>query len=325
MGSRAVVVVCRDEETARERFGVDTGETGAIYTRTGRPFFDDAATTEAALARVRGAVGLAGLWDELETSWLVLDAELLPWSAKAGSLIRDQYASVGAAARTGLAASSAVLAQAAARGLDVGELQRGVDERADLVDRYSAAYRGYVWPVSGIEDVRLAPFHVLAGEPGAFTDRPHDWHLGLIDRLVDADPDWFRRTGRRFVRLADERSVADAVAWWEQLTGAGGEGMVVKPSSFTAVHEKGGLIQPGIKCRGPEYLRIIYGPEYTAPSQIGRLRRRSLGRKRGLALREFSLGVEGLQRFVAGEPLYRVHECAFAVLALESEAVDPRL
>lgn len=325
MGSRAVVVVCRDEETARERFGVDTGETGAIYTRTGRPFFDDAATTEAALSRVRGTIGLAGLWDELETSWLVLDCELLPWSAKAGGLIRSQYASVGAAARTGLAASAEVLAQAAARGLEVGDLQRGVAERAELVDRYSAAYRAYVWPVAGIEDLRLAPFHVLASDGGVHTGRPHDWHLGLIDRLVDADPDWFRRTGRRFVRLADERSVANAVAWWEQLTGDGGEGMVVKPSGFVARAANDSLIQPGIKCRGPEYLRIIYGPEYTAPSQIGRLRRRNLGRKRGLALREFSLGVEGLERFVRKEPLYRVHECTFAVLALESEAVDPRL
>lgn len=86
-----------------------------------------------------------------------------------------------------------------------------------------------------------------------------------------------------------------------------------------------GLVQPAIKCRGREYLRIIYGPEYTLPEHIERLRGRGLNRKRGLALREFALGIEALERFVRGEPLRRTHECVFGVLALESEPVDPRL
>ncbi|MBJ7472311.1 MAG: polynucleotide kinase-phosphatase [Solirubrobacteraceae bacterium] len=325
MGSRAVVVVCRDDTVASERFGVHHGETGAIYTRTGRPFFDDPAMTESVLSRVRGAIGLAGLWEELETGWLVLDCELLPWSAKAGELVRSQYAAVGAAGRAGLAAASSVLAQGAARGLDLGELSGATERRAADLQRYSAAYRRYVWPVDGIDDLRLAPFHVLAAETGVFSDRPHAWHLGLIDRLVDADPEWFQATGRRFVDLADAAAVKEATAWWESMTEAGGEGMVVKPASFVATHEKKGLLQPGIKCRGPEYLRIIYGPEYLDPSQLSRLRKRSLGRKRGLALREFSLGIEALERFVRNEPLYRVHEAVFSVLALESEPVDPRL
>ncbi|GAB3845813.1 hypothetical protein GCM10028822_04890 [Hymenobacter terrigena] len=47
--------------------------------------------------------------------------------------------------------------------------------------------------------------------------------------------------------------------------------------------------------------------------------------KRYLALCEFALGVEGLERFVARQPLRRVHQCFFGVLSLESEAVDPRL
>lgn len=75
----------------------------------------------------------------------------------------------------------------------------------------------------------------------------------------------------------------------------------------------------------PEYLRIIYGPEYLAPHNLERLRERNLGKKRSLAQREFALGIEALERFVAGEPLHRVHECVFGVLAMESEPVDPRL
>jgi protein phosphatase len=86
-----------------------------------------------------------------------------------------------------------------------------------------------------------------------------------------------------------------------------------------------GLAQPALKTRGREYLRIIYGPEYDLPENLERLRARGLSAKRSLALREFALGVEGLERFVRGEPLRRVHECVFGVLALESQPVDPRL
>lgn len=114
------------------------------------------------------------------------------------------------------------------------------------------------------------------------------------------------------------------MSWWEKLTAKGGEGMVVKPRDFVARGRRG-IAQPAIKCRGREYLRIIYGPEYAAPDQLERLRARAVGGKRSLAAREFALGVEALERFVRGEPLARVHECVFGVLALESEPIDPRL
>ncbi len=324
MGSRAVVIVCRDADVAADRFGVDGGETGAIYTRTGRPILDNRADTEDALRRVRAAVDAAGVWETLDTGWLVLDCELLPWSAKATELIRRQYASVGAAAHAGLNAGVTTLERAAARGLDVGGLIETQRRRSAHVDRYVDAYRRYVWPVDGVADLRLAPFHVLAAETGVFVDRDHTWHLDLCDRLVAADGDWLTPTARFAVDLPDQDSRSAAIAWWERLTDQGGEGMVVKPIGFVADGRKG-LAQPGIKCRGREYLRLIYGPEYADPGQIGRLRTRSLGRKRSLAIREFGLGVEGLERFVAREPLYRVHECVFGVLALESEPVDPRL
>ncbi len=167
MGSRAIVVVCRDADVARERFGADDGETGAIYTRTGRPFLAGATDTEAALSRVRGAVESAGLWDELGTGWLVLDCELLPWSAKAIGLIRRQYASVGSAARAGLSATVAALQVAEARGLDVTTLLDRQCHRIEHVEHYVDAYRRYVWPVDHVSDLRLAPFHVLAAETGA--------------------------------------------------------------------------------------------------------------------------------------------------------------
>jgi len=324
MGSRAIVIVCRDANVAKERFGVDSGETGAIYTRTGRPFLSGQPDTEDALSRVRAAVDAAGLWGELDTDWLVLDCELMPWSAKAIELIRRQYAAVGAAAHAGLAATVATLETAQSRGLDVAALLEKQRGRISSIDRYVDAYRQYVWPVNGVADLRLAPFHILAGETGVYSDHDHGWHLERCDRLVAADPGWLQSTGRLLVNVTDAEQEALGVAWWEELTGRGGEGMVVKPMSFVAQGRKG-MVQPGIKCRGREYLRIIYGPEYTDPDQIERLRSRNLGRKRALAVREFGLGIEALDRFVRREPLYRVHECVFGVLAMESEPVDPRL
>lgn len=327
MGSRAVVVVCRDEEAARRRFGILGDGIGICYTRTGRRFFDDPALEAALLARVRDALGASGLWDELGTDWVCLDCELMPWSAKAQELLRRQFAAVGAAGRASLGAALAALEQAAGRGLDVAELRDRVGERAAMLDAYTEAYGRYCWPVESLADLRLAPFHLLASEGAVHTDKDHRWHMGALARLVAADDraaPLLIATRVCEVAPGDEASVAAGVRWWEELTGAGGEGMVVKPLEFLARGPRG-LLQPALKCRGREYLRIIYGPEYTAPANLERLRARSLGAKRALALRELALGVEGLQRFVRGEPLRRVHECVFGVLALESEPVDPRL
>ena len=329
MGSRAVVLLARDDAALEKRFGI--AGPGAIWTRTGRSFLSDDALTEAVLERLRAAAEKAGLFEELGTGWLLLDAELMPWSLKAVELLRRQYAAVGAAAGAALPAVLAALGQAAARGLDLGELTARQRQRAADAEAFIAAYRRYCWPTEGLAGIRLAPFQVLAAEGVNLAVRPHDQHLGWIDRLVaadDAHAPILRATGRLLVDTSDEASVAAGVAWWEELTGAGGEGMVVKPLSSLArgtagQGRPGGLIQPGVKVRGREYLRIIYGPDYT--EYLDQLRQRFLGHKRSLALREYALGLEALDRLAAGEPLWRVHEPVFAVLALESEPVDPRL
>jgi predicted kinase len=331
MGSRAVVLAFRDDEPderARARFGPGGPAgggplPGAVYTRTGRPFFDPGRTGQL-LEVVRSAVKNAGLWDELDASWLLLDCELLPWSAKAADLVRHQYAAVGAAARAALPAAVAAVAQAGARGVDVAALAARTRARAANVAAFSAAYRRYCWPVHGLDGIRLAPFQLLATDGAAYHDRPHAWHLALADRLAAAASGLILATRRRLVDTGDPTSVADGVAWWTGLTGAGGEGMVVKPAAGL-VRGARGVAQPGVKVRGREYLRIIYGPDYTEPASLARLRDRHLGRKRSLALREYALGIEALERAAAGEPLWRVHEAVFGVLALESEPVDPRL
>nr|WP_145486680.1 MULTISPECIES: polynucleotide kinase-phosphatase [Streptomyces] len=325
MGSRAVVLVCRDAAAAVKRFGVD-GPTGALYTRTGRPFFDDRTMTEEILTRLRTAVSDAGLWSELDTDWLLLDAELMPWSLKAAGLLRSQYAAVGAAAGAVFPGALAALEAAASRGAEVGELLDRQRERASDAAAFTAAYRRYCWTTDGLSGVRLAPFQILATEGRSLAALPHDEQLALLDRLVEHDGTGLLATTRRlYVDTGDPESVAAGVDWWLEMTGRGGEGMVVKPLTALAHRPDGRLVQPGIKCRGREYLRIIYGPEYTRPDNLARLRRRFLNHKRSLALREYALGLEALDRSAGGEPLWRVHEAVFGVLALESEPVDPRL
>ena len=374
MGSRAVLLVCRSapaaaaapassaaaaapassaaaaapaSSAAGSRFGLPGP--GAIWTRTGRPFFAPEVTA-ALIEQVRTAAEKAGLFDELGTSWLLLDAELLPWNVKAGSLLRDQYAAVGAAAQASLPAAVSVLEQACARGQpeaalsEVGALLERTRARLANAEAFTAAYLRYCWATDGLAGVRVAPFQLLASEGAVYHDRPHLWHLGLADRLAAAASDLISTTRRVEVETGDPASVAAATRWWEDLTAAGGEGMVVKPaanltrarrgsgsseqgrgSGSSEPRSGGGLVQPGLKVRGREYLRIIYGPDYTEPAHLARLRQRGLSHKRSLALREYALGLEALDRVARGEPLWRVHECVFAVLALESEPVDPRL
>ncbi|CAL9393531.1 polynucleotide kinase-phosphatase [Streptomyces sp. enrichment culture] len=325
MGSRAVALVCRDAETARARFDAD-GVTGSLYTRTGRPFFDDAAVTEEILDRLRAAATAAGLWERLETDWLLLDAELMPWSLKAGGLLRTQYAAVGAASAAVFPGALTALESAAARGVDVTDLLGGQRERADAAEAFTRAYRRYCWTTDGLDGVRLAPFQILAVQGRSLAALPHDEQLALIDLMVEHDGTGLLQTTRRlYVDTGDPESVRAGVDWWLEMTGRGGEGMVVKPVDALVRDPEGRLVQPGIKCRGREYLRIIYGPEYTRPENLARLRGRFLNHKRSLAVREYALGLEALDRLAAGEPLWRVHEAVFGVLALESEPVDPRL
>jgi protein phosphatase len=348
MGSRAVVIVCRDEQAARERFGIVEDEIGIVYTRTGRRFFNEPELEHKLLDRVRAALTAADFWQTFSTTWVCLDCELLPWSAKAQELLRTQYAAVGAAGQASLPRAVALLEQAATRlpeqvalslcerNADLSRSERATSQaqlealrddyrqREENVARFVAAYRQYCWSVASLTDLKLAPFHLLATDGGVHVNRDHVWHVEHVARMCGCDPELLLATPYKIVDVTDPESVAEGTDWWAKLTERGGEGMVIKPLSFILRGSRG-LAQPAVKCRGREYLRIIYGPDYTVDANLSRLRNRGLGHKRALALGEFALGIEGLERFVRKEPLRRVHECVFGVLALESEPVDPRL
>jgi protein phosphatase len=322
MGSRAVVIVCRNEESAARRFGVAGEGSGICLTRTGRRFFDDPKMEADLLDVVRRAMESAQWFERFSSDWFVLDCELMPWSAKAQELLRTQYAATGSAAR---AALGEVLHTFSMNGAsELFNLAKRFRERSEAIEKYVAAYRRYCWPVHSVNELRLAPFHLLASEGMVHSDRDHVWHVTTLAELVPHGAPVLFATPHVVVETGDATAVDRACKWWEDFTGRGVEGMVVKPLKWEN-HGPKGLVQPAVKVRGREYLRIIYGPEYTRPEHLDRLRQRRLGLKRSLAMREYALGLEALERFVRGEPLRRVHECVFGVLALESEPVDPRL
>jgi len=339
MGSRSVIVLCHTKETAEKRFGVADGSIGIIYTRTGRRFFHDRKMEKEILERLDRALTESGFWDDLDTDWVVFDAELMPWSEKARILLQTQYGLVGRAGRESLHAAAALIQKAdetlssvgdsaglnpSERDLDLKNLLEHFQDKCDAMDGYVKAYREYCWDVKDTSDIRIAPFHLLAVQGRVFDNKTHIWHMETIKKYCTGTDDMFLATDYITVNLMDEEERKAGENWWLSLTGDGGEGMVVKPLDYTA-RRGNSLLQPAVKCRGREYLRIIYGPEYLLDGHLERLKNRSLSRKRSLALKEFALGMESLHRFVSGEPLHKIHECVFGVLALESEPVDSRL
>jgi protein phosphatase len=324
MGSRAVVIVCRDEVAANQRFGVINEGMGIIYTRTGRKFFNDDNWERELLTRLHIALTDSNFWETFNTDWVCLDCELLPWTAKAQGLLTKQYAPVGMSSRLSLGNAIALLEQAQQRGVDTSSQLKNYQQRAEMANLYVDAYRRYCWNVEDISDIKLAPFHILASEGAVHTDKIHTWHMEQIANIARTNPQLLLSTEYKVIDLTDLTSKNQGINWWEEITAVGGEGMVVKPMDYIVRGNKG-IIQPAIKCRGKEYLRIIYGAEYDSQENCDRLRHRGLSHKRSLAMREFALGIEALERFVAKKPLRQVHECVFGILALESEPVDPRL
>ncbi len=259
MGSRAVVIVCRDEGVVQKRFGIENEGIGICYTRTGRRFFNDTDLETAFLARIQAALDQSDFWNTLKTDWVCLDCELMPWSSKAEALIRQQYAAVGAASRAALPEVIALLQQAQASGLETTALLQHYQARSERANQYVNAYQRYCWPINDISDLKLAPFHILATEGQVHCDKDHIWHLDVLARLCQYDKEIMMATPYKIVKLTHQDSENKGIAWWQTLTDKGGEGMVIKPFDFI-MKGRNGWVQPALKCRGREYLRIIYGP-----------------------------------------------------------------
>lgn len=316
MGSRGILFLFKNKEAAKEYIGRES--LGAIYTRTGRAFFQK--ELEEKILKVLNA-DLNSYFEKYQTDFVLLDAEILPWNLKAKDLILKQYAHVGEMALLDRIKLSERLQKASENGRDVEAWIKESDENIKNAAVFNEVYQKYCWETEGLEGIQIAPFHTLAHSAETFFDKPHTWHMeknqefsGLSSLFVETE----------YRVVTDEESMKDAIKWWEEMTEDGHEGFVVKPETYVA-RPKGKLLQPAIKVRGRKYLHIIYGIDYLHPENLSRLKQRNAGKKQRNALKEFSLGVEAVNRFVRREALERWHECVLGVLALESEPIDPRL
>ncbi|MEK4062718.1 MULTISPECIES: polynucleotide kinase-phosphatase [unclassified Paenibacillus] len=318
MGSRAILMLFRDKEAAVSYVGRPT--LGTIYTRTGRAFFDKETESEV-LAKLNADLRKADYFVRHDTDLLLLDAEIIPWNLKARELIASQYAHVAEAAVMDRGHLAEKLREAESNGRDVSGWVQEMDEKLRNARVFREAFQEYCWDVRGLEGIRIAPFHTLAHSGQSFFDHSHLWHMEKNRELAGVSPLFMETEYRTVASEADE---AEVIAWWEEMTENGHEGIVIKPELFIS-RNGSSMIQPAIKVRGRKYLHIIYGIDYLQPDNLTRLKLRKTGKKERHALMECALSAESVERFIRKEPLERIHECVLAALALESEPVDPRL
>jgi polynucleotide kinase-phosphatase len=318
MGSRGILFLFKNTEIAKEYIGRET--LGTIYSRTGRAFFQKE-LQERVVSTLNEDLVKSGYFERYNTDFVLLDAEILPWNLKAKDLVLNQYAHVGEMALLDRTKLKDSLQQAIDSGKDVLNWVQEVDVGIENAKVFNEVYQKYCWETDGLEGIQIAPFHTLAHSTETFFDKPHTWHMEK-NKEFSGISQLFLETEFRVVN--DEATMKEAIEWWEEMTEDGHEGFVVKPQSYITRH-KGKLLQPAIKVRGRKYLHIIYGIDYLLPENLARLKKRNAGKKQRNALKEFSLGIEAVNRFVKRESLERVHECVLGILALEAEPIDPRL
>ena len=316
MGSRAVVLLFKDEHLAKEY--MDTEMLGILTTRTGRRFFDKEMEHKI-VQQLHSELLEKNYFEHFNTNFVLLDAEILPWNLKAQQLIDQQYAHVAEQAL--MDRSKLVEKLQNTTQINMSEWLQDYQHLLNNAQQFSTVYQNYCWEVQDTSAIQIAPFHILAHSSETYFHKPHTWHMEM-NRFFAKNSTIFIETDYKIIH--DEASEQEVIAWWEEMTAAGHEGIVIKPELFVTTY-KGKLIQPAIKVRGREYLRIIYGMDYLQASNLAKLRERNPSKKMRHALREFALGLEGIERFVRGESTSRIHECVLGTLALESDPVDPRL
>jgi polynucleotide kinase-phosphatase len=318
MGSRGILFLFKDHASAKKYIGTES--LGVIYTRTGRRFFDKE-IEEQIVRKLNDDLYSHDYFSQHQTDFLLLDAEIMPWNLKAKELISNQYAHVAENAMMDRAFLQGKLAEAAKTNNALAPWLDEYNEKVENAREFAEVFQGYCWDVVGLEDIKIAPFHVLAHSNRTFFDETHEWHMKMNHQFATYSSLF---VATEYKILSDSASEAEVIQWWEEMTQDGHEGIVIKPEHYIP-RSKGKLLQPAIKVRGSKYLKIIYGMDYLQPENLQRLKKRNTGKKQKLALKEFALGIEGINRFVNGESIERVHECTLATLAMEKDPVDPRL
>ena len=322
MGSRAVITLFKDQETGMEYFGKPC--LGSILSRNGVRFFSQNDEMNL-LQRLRD--DLLPYFESHNTSLLVLDSEIMPWNLKATGLLNKQYDVTANSALLSRQTYVTVLEELQSRQgqMDMVRLE-AAKEKLENAQKFKSAYEFYCWnaDAKSLEGVQIAPFHILAFSGESHFDKTHLWHMEQVNKLSTYS-NLLITTEYKLLSLNDEIGINETISWWEDMTKNGHEGMVVKPLQFISRNDKGDVIQPAIKVRGREYLRIIYGMDYLEPTHLEILKKRTAQNKMKNALKEFYLSMESINRFIEKESLDRIHECVLASLSYENDAMDPRL
>lgn len=318
MGSRGILFLFKDYASAKKYIGTET--LGVIYTRTGRRFFEKEIEKKI-VRKLNDDLHTHDYFNQHQTDFVLLDAEIMPWNLKAKELVSNQYAHVAENALMDRAFLQGKLAEAATTNEALSPWLDEYNEKVENAREFAEVFQGYCWDVVGLEDIKIAPFHVLAHSNRTFFDETHEWHMKMNHQFATYSSLF---VATEYKIISDSASEAEVIQWWEEMTQDGHEGIVIKPEHYIP-RSKGKLLQPAIKVRGSKYLKIIYGMDYLQPENLQRLKKRNTGKKQKLALKEFALGIEGITRFVNGESIERVHECTLAILAMEKDPVDPRL
>jgi protein phosphatase len=319
-GSPVVFILCKTKEVAQKRF--NTEEQGICYNALGQRILSPS-QEEYSLNRLLQLCHHSKLWEELQSDWLCIEGVLCPYSQERS--LYSQHFPLSAIAHYTYEKIQKSLEKAQLQGARVQGLSKYYQERTEMVSHYQEKIHESFLPPIPFESFHFAPLHLLASEGQVHYQQTHLWHLQQFQKLLSSekqlglDKPLLKSTPFLAVDLTNPTSESNAIQWWQdEILAQNRDGVVIKSSTFVP-QGKHWKIQPALKCRTPEYLRLLYGPEYTLQKNLKRLSYRKLTNKRILALKEFALGLEALERFVQNRPFSKVHECIAGILALESE------
>ena len=315
-GVRAILILCKDAQTAKTHFGSQDHRLGRIYSRYGRPLLPDA-EEKAFLENLSQAATAANLWTALGTDWLCIEGQLSPTA----HFLPQQTATHQRIAT--------LLGHAFPH-------MQGTFQQSPITDPEFLALRARIiaWqqplqaytthlPTSD-PDWTFVPYHLLASASALYFDQTHAWHLAHLERLCQHTTYHLRPLQWQQIDLSDHQARHKIIEWWHHLNATSKPGLIMKPLHFETIvgNEP---IQPAIKVRTHEALRQTYGLEFDQPEALNHHRSRSLKDRRELAVRQYALGKEALQRFQARQPFAEVLQASFCHLAISTTDKEPLL
>lgn len=298
MGSRAYALLFRDPEQAH-RHGFEYPI--LMNARSGGFFFRDPTQAMA-------------LWQDvapkMKDDFIILDMEVMPWSLKAERLIANDFTLPGEAAQLWRKRHQPELVDNATKFLEMVRIY-GAD--APLEARVF-----HVLAAGRMMENKKKPNWVHYFDPRYGFYRTHEEQLAEIRAL---EGDIVKPTTYQVVDLDSAASKEASVRRWLDYCESGGEGFVYKTPTFFTLGSTGFPIQPAMKVRGRDYLRIIYGMDYLQPEYFDRLKQRGTKMKRLLAVQEQEIAIHILRCFINGNEIERLRAVG-AFLGLEYAAFE---